>query len=106
MSTKGMTASAVQDFLYRNCGLKGLSGVSNDMRELWASHDPRAEFAIDYFAYRVGLHAGMLAAALQGIDAFVFTAGIGENSGAIRARVAERLGWLGGALASAANARH
>jgi acetate kinase len=106
MSTKEMTASEVQDFLYRDCGLKGLSGVSNDMRELLASPDPRAEFAIDYFAYRVGLHAGMLAAALQGIDAFVFTAGIGENSSAIRARVAEKLAWLGVALDAAENGKH
>jgi acetate kinase len=106
MSTKGMTASEVQDFLYRECGLKGLSGVSNDMRELLASRDPRAEFAIDYFAYRVGLHAGMLAAALQGIDAFVFTAGIGENSSAIRARVAEKLAWLGVSLDAGENDKH
>ena len=70
----------MQDFLYRDCGLKGLSGVSNDMRELETSSDPRAAFAIDYFVYRIGLNAGMLAAALQGLDAFVFTAGIGENS--------------------------
>jgi acetate kinase len=106
MSTKAMTASEVQDFLYRDCGLKGLSGVSNDMRELLASRDPRAEFAVDYFAYRVGLHAGMLAAALQGIDAFVFTAGIGENSGAIRARVAEKLSWLGVSLDAGENDKH
>jgi acetate kinase len=106
MSTKGMTASEVQDFLYRDCGLKGLSGVSNDMRELLGSRDPRAEFAIDYFAYRVGLHAGMLAAALQGIDAFVFTAGIGENSSAIRARVAEKLAWLGVSLDAGENDKH
>ena len=57
-----------------------MSGISNDMRELEASSDPRAAFAIDYFVYRVGLYAGMLAAALGGLDAFVFTAGIGENS--------------------------
>jgi len=106
MSTKAMTANEVQDFLYRECGLKGLSGVSNDMRELLASRDPRAAFAIDYFAYRIGLYAGMLAAALQGIDAFVFTAGIGENSGAIRARVAEKLFWLGIVLDTAENDKH
>jgi acetate kinase len=92
--------------LYRDCGLKGLSGVSNDMRELETSADPRAAFAIDYFVYRVGLNAGMLAAALQGLDAFVFTAGIGENSATIRARIAERLAWLGIALDLAENARH
>jgi acetate kinase len=101
---KGMTAAEAQDLLYRECGLKGLSGVSNDVRELEASSDPRAAFAIDYFAYRVGLHAGMLAAALGGLDAFVFTAGIGENSVTMRARIAEKLAWLGAALDPAANA--
>ena len=80
IAEKGMSAPKVQDFLYRECGLKGLSGVSNDMRELEASSDPRAAFAIAYFVYRIGLNAGMLAAALQGLDAFVFTAGIGENA--------------------------
>ncbi len=106
IAEKGMSASSVQNFLYRDCGLKGLSGVSNDMRELETSADTRAAFAIDYFVYRVGLNAGMLAAALQGLDAFVFTAGIGENSATIRARVAERLAWLGVALDPAENARH
>ncbi len=106
ISEKGMSASSVQNFLYRDCGLKGLSGVSNDMRELETSSDPRAAFAIDYFVYRIGLNAGMLAAALQGLDAFVFTAGIGENSVTIRARIAEKLEWLGVALDLAENARH
>ncbi|MBR0827582.1 acetate/propionate family kinase [Bradyrhizobium manausense] len=106
MSEKGMSASKVQDFLYRDCGLKGLSGVSNDMRELDASADPQAKLAVDYFVYRIGLAAGMLAAALQGLDAFVFTAGIGENSVGIRARVAEQLGWLGVVLDAAENERH
>ncbi len=106
LSEKGMSAEKVQDFLYRDCGLKGLSGVSNDMRELEASTDPQAKLAIDYFVYRIGLNAGMLAAALQGLDAFVFTAGIGENSVSIRARIAEQLGWLGVALDAGANAHH
>jgi acetate kinase len=106
MSEKGMSAAKVQDFLYRDCGLKGLSGVSNDMRELETSDDPKAKLAIDYFVYRIGLNAGMLAAALQGLDAFVFTAGIGENSAGIRAAVVEQLGWLGVTLDSAANAGH
>jgi len=106
MSEKGMLVSKVQDFLYRDCGLKGLSGVSNDMRELEASDDAKAKLAIDYFVYRIGLNAGMLAAALQGLDAFVFTAGIGENSAGIRAGVAEQLGWLGVALDPAENSRH
>jgi len=106
MTEKGMSASNVQKFLYRDCGLKGLSGVSNDMRELEASTDPYAKLAIEYFAYRIGLNAGMLAAALQGLDAFVFTAGIGENSIPIRARVADQLAWLGVVLDPAANSRH
>jgi acetate kinase len=103
---KGMTATAVQDLLYKESGLKGLSGVSNDVRELEANADPRAAFALDYFVYRAGLHAGMLAAALGGLDAFVFTAGIGENSVSLRARIAEKLAWLGVALDPAANAAH
>jgi acetate kinase len=106
ISEKGMSAANVQNMLYRDCGLKGLSGISNDMRELETSQDPRAAFAIDYFVYRIGLSAGLLAAALQGLDAFVFTAGIGENSVSIRARVAEKLAWLGIALDEAENARH
>ena len=103
---KGMSPNDVQNFLYRDCGLKGLSGVSYDMRELQASDDPNASFAVEYFVYRAALNAGMLAAALQGVDGFVFTAGIGENSDSIRARIAERLGWLGIALDPTENARH
>ena len=93
----------MQDLLYGECGLKGLSGISNDVRELEASHDPRARFALEYFAYRAGLQAGSLAAALGGLDAFVFTAGIGENSAAMRRRIAQRLTWLGAELDEAAN---
>ena len=88
----------MQALLYRDCGLKGLSGISNDVRELKASKDPRAAFAIDYFVYRAGVGAGMLAAALGGIDAFVFTAGIGENSPDLRERIVEKLSWLGAVL--------
>jgi acetate kinase len=106
ISEKGMSASNVQNFLYRDCGLKGLSGISNDMRELEASEDPHAILAIEYFVHRIGLNAGMLAAALQGIDAFVFTAGIGENAARIRARIAEKLAWLGVVLDAAENSRH
>ena len=103
MTEKGMEAAAVQHFFYQDCGLKGLSGVSNDMRELEASADPRAAFAIEFFVYRISLCAGMLAAALGGVDGFVFTARIGENSTSIRARVAERLAWLGAKLDVDAN---
>jgi acetate kinase len=104
MQEKRMSADAIQHLLYYDCGLKGLSGLSSDMRELEKSDSPRAAFAIDYFAYRIGLSAGMLAAALGGLDAFVFTAGIGENSSLVRSRVAARLAWLGVAFDSTANA--
>jgi acetate kinase len=101
---KGMSAAAVENLLYRESGLKGLSEVSNDMRELETSTDPAARLAIDHFIYRIGLHAGMLAAALGGLDAFIFTAGIGENSATVRAQIAKKLGWLGAELDPAANA--
>jgi acetate kinase len=103
IAEKGMTAGEVQDLLYRECGLKGLSGISNDVRELQDNSDPRAAFALDYFVDRIGLHAAMLAGALGGIDAFVFTAGIGENSARLRARIADKLAWLGVTLDPAAN---
>jgi acetate kinase len=101
---KGMTAKEVSDLLYKEAGLKGLSGISNDMRDLLASKEPAAAFAIDHFVHRAALEAGMLAAALGGLDGFVFTAGVGENSAPIRARIAERLAWLGAVLDPAANA--
>jgi acetate kinase len=104
VAQKGMSAGAVEKLLYHECGLKALSGISNDVRELDASADPKAAFALDYFAYRVGLSAGMLAAALGGVDGFVFTAGIGENSPSMRARIAKRLAWLGIELDPSANA--
>jgi acetate kinase len=104
ISEKNMTPTEVEDLFYRRSGLKGMSGISNDVRELLDSRDPRAAFAIDYFVYRVALHTGMLAAALGGLDAFVFTAGIGENSAEMRARIAKKLDWLGAVLDPTANA--
>ena len=101
---KGMAPAAVEELLYRDSGLKGMSAVSNDIRELEANPNSAAKLAIDHFVYRIGLHAGMLAAALGGLDAFVFTAGIGENSAMIRTRIAEKLGWLGAEIDPAANA--
>jgi acetate kinase len=95
MEEKGMSAKDIERFLYNECGLKGLSGISNDVRELLASKDPRAKLALEHFTYRISLYAGMLAAAMGGIDGFVFTAGIGENAPAIREAVAARLAWLG-----------
>ena len=94
----------MQDLLYHECGLKGLSGSQQRRARAARSQTPSAAFAIEYFVYRIALHAGMLAAALGGLDAFVFTAGIGENSRALRGRIAEKLGWLGAAIDYAANA--
>jgi acetate kinase len=105
ISEKGMSPSAVQDFLYKECGLKGLSGISNDVRELLESAEPSAALALDHFVYRIGLYAGYLAASLGGIDGFVFTAGIGERSAELRSRIAEKLGWLGAELDAEANAK-
>jgi acetate kinase len=103
VAEKRMSPAAVQDLFYKESGLKGLSGISNDVRELQDSKDLKAAFALDYFAYRAGLYVGMLTAALGGLDAFVFTAGIGENSPTMRARIAERLDWLGIGLDATAN---
>jgi acetate kinase len=104
LTEKRMKAKAVEQLLYHDCGLKGLSGLSADVRILLESDTPAARFAIDYFVYRIALAAGALAAALGGIDAFVFTAGIGENAPAIRAAVLRRLEWLGLVLDDDANA--
>jgi acetate kinase len=103
LTEKGMSAKDVETLLYRESGLKGLSGLGGDMRVLEASDSPAASLAIDYFVYRIGLSAGMLAAALGGLDAFVFTAGIGENSPNVRGRVAEKLVWLGALCDPVAN---
>jgi acetate kinase len=100
---KGWNVDRVEHFLYEECGLKGLSGVSNDMRTLLASKEPLAQLAVDYFVYHVARTAGALAVNMGGIDALVFTAGIGERSPEIRARVLRRLEWLGFALDEAAN---
>ena len=89
-----MSPKEIEHLLYYDCGLKGLSGISNDVRELLVSPDPRAQLALEYFVHRIVLSTGMLAAAMDGIDAFVFTAGIGENSPAIREAVLRRLSWL------------
>jgi acetate kinase len=104
MSEKRMSAKEIERFLYYECGLKGLSGISSDMRELLASASPSAKLALEYFVYRIVLFAGLLAAAMGGIDAFVFTAGIGENAPGIREAVTRRLSWLGFELDPGANA--
>ncbi len=104
MDQEGMDATAISDLLYRQSGLLGLSGLSNDMRTLEASDDPRAREAIAHFVYRIQREVGSLAAALQGLDGLVFCGGIGENSRRIRMQVAEAMGWLGIELDPARNA--
>jgi len=96
----------LEHFLYSDCGLKGLSGISNDMRDLLDSTAPLAGLAVDYFVFRILREAGALAAVLGGLDAFVFTAGIGEKATAVRSRVGQGLAWLGLEMDEAANARH
>jgi acetate kinase len=105
MDQKGMDARAIESLIYNQSGLLGVSGVSSDMRTLLASADPRAGRAVDLFVYRIGRSLGSLAAALGGIDAIVFTAGIGENAPLIRSRVCRGAAWLGVELDEAANAQ-
>ena len=105
VAQKGMSAAAVEKLLYHECGLKALSGISNDVRELLASDHPQAAAALEYFVYRAIREIGSLTAALGGLDALIFTAGIGENSPAIRARICAGLGWLGIGIEPEANAR-
>jgi acetate kinase len=99
----GMDARAIEDLLYRRSGLLGVSEISSDMRTLRASADPRARAAIDLFVYRAGREIGSLAAALGGLDALVFTAGIGENDAATRAEICAAAAWLGVGLDPVAN---
>jgi len=99
-----MTYKSLEKLLYHESGLLGLSGISNDMRILQESSEPRARLAIDYFVHRVAMTIGALTACLGGLDGLVFTAGIGENSAMIRARVVELCAWLGMKLDERANA--
>ena len=98
-----MTAKEVETLLYKKSGLLGISGISNDMRDLLGRTEPAARLAVDYFIYRAAKEIGALTAALGGIDALVFTAGIGENSPEIRQRICEASAWLGIELDTAAN---
>ncbi|MFO1311437.1 MAG: acetate/propionate family kinase [Burkholderiales bacterium] len=100
----GMDTPAVERVIYQESGLLGVSGISSDMRTLEASDDPNAKAAIALFAYRIGRELGSLAAALGGLDAIVFTAGIGEHSASLRERVCRDAAWLGIELDDAANA--
>ncbi len=98
-----MDARALEKLIYQQSGLLGVSGISSDMRVLLGSQDPHAAEALDLFVYRVGRELGSLAGALGGLDAVVFTGGIGENATAIRARVCADAAWLGLELDAAAN---
>jgi acetate kinase len=105
MDQHGMDARALEQLLYHRSGLLGVSGISSDMRTLLESTDPRATEALDLFVYRIGRELGSLSAALGGLDALVFTGGIGENAVAIRARVCLDAAWLGLELDEEANGR-
>jgi len=103
MQQKGMSADAVSELLYQSSGLLGVSGVSDDMKALLASDQPHAAEAVSLFIYRIGRELGSLVAALGGLDALVFTAGIGEHAPEIRMRVCRDASWLGIVLDEAAN---
>jgi acetate kinase len=100
---KEMSVDEVEHLLYYDCGLRGLSGLSNDVRDLLESDSTGAKLALDYFVYHVARHIGALTAVMQGVDAIIFTAGIGERSPVLRDRICSRLNWLGVRLDDAAN---
>lgn len=106
MDYQGMDAKALEKLLYKESGLLGVSGISQDMRALLASDRPEAREAVDLFCYRIVREIGSLAAALGGLDALVFTGGIGEHAAEVRKRVCGALGWLGVNIDEAANAAH
>src|SRR6476619_1959402 len=101
-----LTAKEVESLLYKKSGLLGISGTSNDMRDLLGSTEPDAQLAVDYFVYRVAKEIGALTAVLGGIDGLVFTAGIGENSPEIRQRICAASAWLGVDLDVGSNTNH
>ena len=104
--TMGRSAKDVESLLYKQSGLLGISGISNDMRDLLENSSPAARLAVDYFVYSVAKHMGALAAVLGGVDAVVFTAGIGERSVEIRRRICDASAWLGLTIDPSANAAH
>jgi acetate kinase len=105
MDERKMDARAIEKLIYSQSGLLGVSGVSSDMRALLESKEPRAQLAVDLFLYRIGRELGSLAAALGGLDALVFTGGIGENAVAVRERICRGLERLGLTLEPERNAR-
>jgi acetate kinase len=105
MDGRGMDMHAIEKLVYTQSGLLGVSGISSDMRTLLESKEPRAKLAVDLFVYRIRREMGSLIAALGGVDALVFTGGIGENSDQIRERICRDAAWLGVELDAAANSR-
>lgn len=105
LTQRGMTATDIADMLYHKSGLLGVSGLSSNMQELLQSQDSNAMLAVQLFVYRVGRELGSLCAALEGLDALVFTGGIGENAAEIRAHICRNAGWLGIDIDTAANTR-
>jgi len=106
MDRHGLDARALEKLLYHESGLLGVSGISSDMRTLLASDEPSAKEAIELFVYRIGRELGSLAAALGGLDALVFTGGIGERSAVVRAQICRQAAWLGLELDGVGNERH
>jgi acetate kinase len=105
LDQRKMDLRAIEKLLYSESGLLGVSGISSDVRTLLESNEPGAKLALDLYVYRIGRELGSLAAALGGLDALVFTAGIGENAVSIRERVCRDAAWLGVELDAAANAK-
>ena len=105
LQQQGMTVDAVHDMLYRESGLRGLSGISGDVRDLTASDDPRAAMALEVFAFRVAREIGALAVSLGGLDGVVFTGGVGEHQPRIRQNICEQLGLFNACVDRAANER-
>jgi acetate kinase len=106
LDQRNMEVRAIEKLLYSESGLLGVSGISSDVRALLESKEADAKLALDLYVYRIGRELGSLAAALGGLDAIVFTAGIGENAVAIREKVCRDAGWLGVELDAAANSRN
>ena len=105
LQQRGMSGEALTDLLYRRSGMLGLSGLSSDFRDLLASREPKARFAIDVFCYQAARQIGSLAAALGGLDGIVFTGGVGENAAPVRSAICRSCQWVGLELDEAANRR-
>lgn len=106
LQEQGMTPAAIEHLLYHECGLKGLSGLSGDVRDLLASDSPSARLALDHLAYHAAGAIAALASKMGGLDAIVFTAGVGENAAPVRAAIGARCAWLGLVMDAARNAAH